>query len=315
MSPKTVIPVLNVIRIMNQANELNYNNGDVIIFDNFGDIFQSSETSGQYKVKASLTDLNAVLLLVCQKGTMKARIRDVDYEVGVGQGLVLLPMVIIQQLLVTPDVHFRGFGFSITAMENVFHNYRTTWQDALTLANHPMVTLSDGQMQVAENLYMIAQQAERMDNCRYYRPMMRAVVQAFLYMIADVVRQRGQNDEDEGMTQKERLFKQFVSLLWTSGGKNRKVDYFAQQLCITPKYLATLVRESSGKTPLEMIHRYTANMIAQLLRSTNLTIKEICAELEFPNESFFGRFVKKHLGCTPCEYRNKMRQTSAMITS
>lgn len=294
---------------MNQENELNYNNGDVIIFDNFGDIFQSSEADGQWKVKPDLTNLNAVLLLVCQRGTMKARIRDVDYEISVGQGLVLLPMVVIQQLLVTPDVHFRGFGFSITAMENVFYNYRATWQEALTLADRPVVTLSEGQMHVAENLYQIAWQAERMTDCRYYRPMLRAVVQAFLYMIANVLNHREHDYEDEGMSQKERIFKQFVSLLWTSGGKNRKVDYFAQQLCITPKYLATLVRESSGKSPLEMIHRYTANMIAQRLRSTNMTIKEICTELEFPNESFFGRFVKKHLGCTPREYRDKMRQT------
>lgn len=167
-------------------------------------------------------------------------------------------------------------------------------------------------MLVAENLYLIAQQAKRMTYCRYYRPMMRALVQAFLYMIADVVRQRGsneENEEDKGMTQKERLFKQFVSLLWASGGKNRSVGYFAEQLCIIPRYLATVVRESSEKTPLEMIHRYTANMIAQHLRSTNLTVKEICTELEFPNESFFGRFVKKHLGCSPREYREKMRQT------
>ncbi len=297
---------------MNQVDKLNYNNGDVIIFDNFGDIFLSSETSGHWKIKPQFNDLNAVLLLVCQQGTMKARIKDVDYEVGVGQGLALLPMVVIQQLLVTPDVHFRGFGFSITAMENVFLNYRTTWQEALSLADYPLVTLSEGQMHVMENLYQIAQQAENMTDCRYYRPMMRAVAQAFLYMIADVVSQRGRDDDGESMTQKERLFKQFVSLLWTSSGKNRSVAYFADQLCITPKYLATLVRESSGKTPLEMIHRYTANLIAQRLRGTNLTIKEICAEMDFPNESFFGRFVKKHLGCTPREYRDKMRQTGAM---
>ncbi len=294
---------------MKQQNELNYNNGDVMIFDNFGDIFQSSEVDGQWKVKPNLTDQNAVILLVCQRGTMKATISDVDYEVDVGQGLALLPMVVIQQLLVTPDVHFRGFGFSVTAMENVFHNYRTTWQEALTLVNHPVVALGEGQMQVAEHLYQIARQAEQMADCRYYRPMMRALVQAFIYMIADVVgRGAAVSGGNEGMTQKERLFKQFVSLLWASGGRNRKVDYFARQLCITPKYLSTVVRESSGNTPLEMIHRYTANMIAQHLRTTNLTIKEICTELEFPNESFFGRFVKRHLGCPPREYRDKMRQ-------
>ena len=53
-------------------------------------------------------------------------------------------------------------------------------------------------------------------------------------------------------------------------------------------------------------------MTAQLLRSTNLTVKKICTELEFPNESFFGRLVKKHLGCTPREYRDKMRRAVAM---
>ena len=300
---------------MKQENELNYNNGDVIIFDNFGDIFLPSEDGGQWKVKPLYTDLNSVLLLVCQQGTMKARIRDVEYEVSVGQGLALLPMTVIQQLLVTPDVHFRGFGFSITAMENVFyHSHRTTWQDALSLADHPVVALSEGQMQVAEHLYQIACQAKQMSGCRYFRPMMRSVVQAFLYMIADVVSQREHSEDNEGMSQKERLFKQFVSLLWASGGKNRTVSYFAEQLCITPKYLSTVVRESSGKTPLEMIHRYAVNLIAQHLRNTNMTIKEICTELEFPNESFFGRFVNKHLGCSPREYRDKMRQTAIPVS-
>ena len=53
-------------------------------------------------------------------------------------------------------------------------------------------------------------------------------------------------------------------------------------------------------------------MIAQHLHSTNLIVKEICTELEFPNESFFGCLVKKHLGCTPREYRDKMRRAVAM---
>ncbi len=64
--------------------------------------------------------------------------------------------------------------------------------------------------------------------------------------------------------------------------------------------LSWVSRADVGSLAKEMLRVCdTANMIAQRLRSTNLTVKEICTELEFPNESFFGRFVKKHLGCTP----------------
>ena len=78
-------------------------------------------------------------------------------------------------------------------------------------------------------------------------------------------------------------------------------------LNITPKYLSVVVREVSGKTPTEWIHYYAVNVIAQRLTQTKKTIKEISVELNFPNPSFFGRFVREHLGCSPKEYREKYR--------
>lgn len=97
---------------------------------------------------------------------------------------------------------------------------------------------------------------------------------------------------------------------WKARGRQRKVEYFAQQLCITSKYLASVVRDSCGNTPREMIQRYTVNMIAQRLRTTHKTIKEISVEMDFSNESYFGKFFKKYMGCSPAQYRNKMRHDS-----
>lgn len=56
--------------------------------------------------------------------------------------------------------------------------------------------------------------------------------------------------------------------------------------------------------------RYTVNMIAQRLRTTHKTIKEISVEMDFSNESYFGKFFKKYMGCSPAQYRNKMRHDS-----
>ena len=90
-----------------------------------------------------------------------------------------------------------------------------------------------------------------------------------------------------------------------SNGRIRSVKTFADMLNITPKYLSVAVREVSGKTPTDWIQYYVVNVIAQRLTQTKKTIKEIFVELNFPNPSFFGRFVREHLGCSPKEYREK----------
>ena len=61
----------------------------------------------------------------------------------------------------------------------------------------------------------------------------------------------------------------------------------------------------TGRSPLDHIHETTVNTIRQQLRYSNKTVKEISTELDFPNLSFFGKFVKAHLGMAPTEYRQK----------
>ena len=85
----------------------------------------------------------------------------------------------------------------------------------------------------------------------------------------------------------------------------RSVSAFANMLHVTPKYLSKCVKEESGRSPLYHIHETTVNTIRQQLRYSNKTVKEISTELDFPNLSFFGKFVKQHLGMAPTEYRQK----------
>ena len=88
-------------------------------------------------------------------------------------------------------------------------------------------------------------------------------------------------------------------LLAESAGRVRSVSVFANMLNVTPKYLSKCVKDESGRPPLDLIHETTAATIRQQLRYTNKTVKEICNELDFPNLSFFGKFVREHLGMSP----------------
>ena len=96
-----------------------------------------------------------------------------------------------------------------------------------------------------------------------------------------------------------------MSLLAESAGRVRSVSAFANMLNVSPKYLSKCVKDESGRPPLDHIHEITVNTIRQQLRYGNKTAKEICADLDFPNLSFFGKFVKEHLGMSPTEYRQQ----------
>ena len=90
-----------------------------------------------------------------------------------------------------------------------------------------------------------------------------------------------------------------------SGGRIRKVDYFASQLNVTPKYLSMLLKETMNRRPSDMIQLFTLKAIEHRLRFTDMTIQEIANDLKFPNASFFGTYFKEHAGMTPMEYRKK----------
>ena len=293
-----------------EQQEIKYTDGDVIVFEHFGDFFQSTDRGEQWKVQQRFIDMNMVVLLVCYQGTLQLRLNGKDFKATNGQGIVCLPSAVIEQLMVSPDVHVRGFGFSVTAMENTFHTYKQTWQKALSLNDQPLVQLTEGQMQVAEHLYQIVQLEQQMTSCHHYQPMIRSLLQSFLYLLSDIIDQVPES-LNFNQPRREQLFKRFVQLLWANGGKVRNVSVFADQMFITPKYLSVVVRESCGKTPMQMIHSYTANMIAQRLRSTDMSVKEIAHELNFTNDSFFGRYVKQHLGYPPKEYRERMKKEEA----
>ena len=86
--------------------------------------------------------------------------------------------------------------------------------------------------------------------------------------------------------------------------KERMIGFYANQLYVTPKYLSAVCKEVSGQTASELITQYMVKDILYLLyKFLRRKIKEIANELNFPNLSFFGKYVKQHLGMSPKQYR------------
>ena len=107
-------------------------------------------------------------------------------------------------------------------------------------------------------------------------------------------------------SRKEILFKNFMKLITSQTIKPRSLTWYSDKLYVTPKHLSTICKEVSGKTAYAWINEYVVNDIKHLLLHSDKSIKEIADCCQFPNYSFFGKFVKQHTGYSPGEYRKRL---------
>ena len=103
----------------------------------------------------------------------------------------------------------------------------------------------------------------------------------------------------------EEYFWQFTELLGEHYKHERSVGFYARQLCITPKYLTTLIKRISGKSVSEWIDNYVILEAKTLLKYSNMSVQEIAYYLNFPNQSFFGSYFKRNAGMSPSQYKAK----------
>ena len=101
------------------------------------------------------------------------------------------------------------------------------------------------------------------------------------------------------------ILKRFCELLAKDSGKHRTVNYYAEKMCISPKYLSRIVKKLTHKKTIDVINKHAIEKIEFYLLHTSKSAKEISDELGFSSPSFFGKFVKQHLGYNPNEYREK----------
>lgn len=132
--------------------------------------------------------------------------------------------------------------------------------------------------------------------------------QAEVYAIASFFYKVGHkcfaNLEEKVPKINNRIPDRFLKLVQQHYKKERFLEFYAEQLEITPKHLSRTMKSLTGFTAVEWIERYVVLEAKVLLKSTNLNIQQIADELNFPSQSFFGKYFKKNIGMSPKEFRN-----------
>ena len=105
---------------------------------------------------------------------------------------------------------------------------------------------------------------------------------------------------------KEKQVFEFFYLVIEYHTISRDVAFYADKMCISPKYLTMLITDNTGRSAKEWIVEYTILEIKVLLKDSNLEIKEVVSRTNFQSNSTMTRFFRKHTGTTPSEYRERM---------
>lgn len=138
---------------------------------------------------------------------------------------------------------------------------------------------------------------------------------AHLYILvtdfADILWKRFGNGElshPVNVRRQDIIMQQFTELLGRDIEKESSVSYYAEKLCISKQYLSMIVKEKTHNPIGKIISTMRAERGIRFLRGTGLSIKEIADRLSFPDQSSFGKFMKKYLGVSPSTYRSSLRK-------
>ncbi len=161
---------------------------------------------------------------------------------------------------------------------------------------------SETQHNMLEFHSLIAKHHRREDN-PYRESQIKALIFALLMEISFTYSSSAA-EVPPAVSRQELLTDDFFRLMLENYKKERSVAYYADKLCLTPKYLSMTVKKITGHPISEWINEAVIIEAKRMLKATDLTALQISEELNFPNPSFFGRFFKQYAGMTPLQYKN-----------
>lgn len=129
-------------------------------------------------------------------------------------------------------------------------------------------------------------------------------LQTALLMELKRIEDREEAIRQQTATRQDKIFRQFLSIVNQYGLHERKIEFYANKLCVTPNHLGAVIKKASGLTVMQWLNRHAIQKAKVLLRYSDLPIWEVAESMNFANPSFFSKFFKGEVGMTPSEYRS-----------
>ena len=264
--------------------------------------FEISERTFKGEKDIYVKSDNAFILL-CLEGEAEIEVDLWRYTLVANAQLVLLPKMVLQVLHASPN--FRVL--CIACLGDLFHELSNCLEPPFFrfIKEHPYVCLEKPEVELLHNVFHLLEDVSKDLENPYRRQMAANHIQNLLFHFYSRTRQFFPQTESKWVNRKEMLFKEFLQLVLRHCSTEREVTFYAQALNITPRYLSNIVLTVGGESTKSIIDRHAIMEIKHQLKNSRLNIQEISNRMHFADQSFFGRYFKKHTGLSPSRYRNE----------
>ena len=247
--------------------------------------------------------MNFILICLCTQGTVTFTLDTKQQTLNANDLMVVSERHILDNYNASPDFDGLCMMISIPFYNEIIKNISDISALFLFAHNYPIFPFPEQARQTYHNYFDVLKTKIGNTENRFCRDVVRTLLLALFYELSDIV-YRFQQVKDLRPTRADIIFTQFIKLVEENCKHERRVAWYAMQMNITPKYLSEMVKQVSKRTPNEWIDNYVTLQLRVILKNTTLSIKDVAKEMNFPNQSFLGKYFKEHVGMSPSEYRN-----------
>ena len=238
--------------------------------------------------------------MICLKGTTRGSMNMTPFMTQAPCFVVVLADQILQYEDISDDFEGLCVVMSKRFSDSLFSNVQERLPLLMSAKNRPSIPLSNEGLEVMKTYYGMFRKIISQAENPHRLEIVKHLTLAFFYHTG---LQMHKQPEEEKKSKQDLLLESFLNVVQKHYKKERGVDFYADKLCLTPKYLSTVIRQTSGKTAGEWIDEYVVLEAKALLKSTKMTIQQISDDLNFPSQSFFGKYFKRVEGVSPKVYR------------
>lgn len=269
--------------------------------DSLGEDFAISNDVSKISQFSYPQRLETAVFALSLQGQIHFSINLEDYTIGANQLVTLLPQQIVQYHEKSED--FRGLF--IIMNDKLIEEVLPNWQIIpifFYVMQHPCTVITEEERNRFEQYYTLIMSHLKNKERPYCKEIIHSLIRALYYEVSGIFSNHRTETDNTG-TRQDELFAKFLKNVGEHFKKERSVTYYAEMMCVTPKYLSSVIKQVSNKTAGEWIADYVIFEAKTLLKTTGMSVQEVSYELNFPNQSFFGKYFKERTGMTPGQFR------------
>ena len=267
--------------------------------------FSVGQSTLQCYTEAERTRIGFVAL--CTKGKAELMLDNEAMTIHRHRSLFVMPGTTLLLKSCSSDFRVRYFAFSSDLFAET--TYRLPIDFLRELKSNPLQDISEAGEHKLDLWFQMLEYNYRDKEHHFRETIVKNRLQNALLEVCDKLLRRPDKRViiEEPTSRKRDLFQRFMKLVSTHYREEREVNFYAQALCISTRYLSSIVRHTTNHTAKEIIDHAVVLEIKMLLQSTQLSVQEIAYQLHFPDQSYLGRYFRKHTGQSPSDFRKTRR--------